>query len=243
MTDLASIQYGDTTIEYVVRRSKRRRKTIEISLREDGVHVAAPWRTSDKRLREFVLSRAPWIIERLDEERNRKEQELRFVSGETLPYMGRNVTLVVNPADVRAPSVRFRHWKFLISTPHELASDAGCQGIREVLADWYKARASVHIPEGVDQWWDRLGTGSRSRILIGDQKRRWGSCSTDGTLRFSWRVMMLEPSLIEYVVVHELAHLTHHNHAAGYWALVKRMLPDVQQRRDRIREAGRQLPM
>ena len=75
MTDLASIQYGDTTIEYVVRRSKRRRKTIEISLREDGVHVAAPWRTSDKRLREFVLSRAPWIIERLDEERNRKEQE------------------------------------------------------------------------------------------------------------------------------------------------------------------------
>ena len=54
---------------------------------------------------------------------------------------------------------------------------------------------------------------------------------------------MLEPSLIEYVVVHELAHLTHHNHAADYWALVKKMLPDVQQRRDRIREAGRRLPM
>jgi len=243
VTELARVKYGDTTIEYVVRRSRRRKKTVELSVRGDDVLVAAPWRTSNKRLREFVLSRADWIIERLDEERSRQEQELHFVSGESLPYMGRNVTLVVEPSDVRAPSVKFRHWKFLISTPRELTEDARCEGIREVLADWYKARASVHIPEGVDQWWDRLGKGSRSRILIGDQKRRWGSCSTDGTLRFSWRVMTLEPSLIEYVVVHELAHLTHHNHSADYWALVKKMLPDVQQRRDRIREAGRLLQM
>ena len=243
MTELARVKYRDTTIEYVVRRSRRRKKTVELSVRGDDVLVAAPWRISNKRLREFVLSRADWIIERLDEERSRQEQELHFVSGETLPYMGRNVTLVVEPSDVRAPSVKFSHWKFLISTPRELTDDARCEGIREVLADWYKARASVHIPEGVDQWWDRLGKGSRSRILIGDQKRRWGSCSTDGTLRFSWRVMTLEPSLIEYVVVHELAHLTHHNHSADYWALVKKMLPDVQERRDRIREAGRRLPM
>ena len=243
MTDLARVQHGDTTIEYVVRRSKRRKKTVEIRVRGDDVLVAAPWRTSDKRLREFVLSRAPWIIERLDEERSRQEQALRFVSGEKLPYMGRNVSLEVKAADVRSSSVKFDRWRFLLSTPRDLTVDERREGIQRAIAEWYKARAYVRIPEGVDQWWDRLGKRERSQILIGDQKRRWGSCSTDGTLRFSWRVMMLEPSLIEYVVVHELAHLTHHNHSASYWALVKKMLPDVQRRRQRIREAALRLPM
>ena len=243
MTDLAQVQYGDTTIEYVVRRSKRRKKTVEISLRGDDVLVAAPWRTSDKRLREFVLSRAPWIIERLDEERARKSQALRFVSGEKLPYMGRSVSLEVKAADVRSSSVKFDRWKFLISTPMELAVDDSREQVRGAIVQWYRARAEARLPEYVDSWWDRLGKRERSRILIGDQKRRWGSCSIDGTLRFSWRVMMLEPSLIEYVVVHELAHLTHHNHSANYWALVKKVLPDVQQRRQRIREVGLNLQM
>ncbi len=243
MTDLARVAHGDTTIEYVVRRSKRRKKTVEIRVRGDDVLVAAPWRASDKRLREFVLSRVPWIIERLDEERSRKEQALRFVSGEKLPYMGRNISLDVKAADVRSPSVKFDRWRFLVSTPRGVTVDERREGIRRAIAEWYKARAYVRIPESVDQWWDRLGKRERSQILIGGQKRRWGSCSIDGTLRFSWRVMMLEPSLIEYVVVHELAHLTHHNHSASYWALVNKMLPDVQRRRQRIRESALWLPM
>ena len=243
MTDQGSVTFGDTTIEYVVRRSKRRKKTVEIALRDGGVRVAAPARITDDQVRDFVLSRASWIIEKLEEERSSREKALRFVSGETLPYMGRDVTLAVKPADIRKPSVEFDHSKLAVSTPRELVDDARYDGIREAIVEWYRARASVRLAEYVDRWWGRLGKGSRSRILIGDQKRRWGSCAADGTLRFNWRVMMLEPSLIEYVVVHELAHLTHHNHSADYWALVSSMLPDVQQRRQRIREAGRRLPI
>ena len=243
MTDLARVQYGDTTIEYEVRRSKRRKKTVEISLNGGGIRVASPWKMSDERIREFVLSRASWIIEKLGEERSRRAQALRFVSGETLPYMGRDVTLAVKPADIRKPSVEFDHSKLAVSTPPELVDDARYDGIREAIVEWYRARAEARLPEYVDRWWDRLGKRDRSRILIRDQKRRWGSCAADGTLRFNWRVMMLEPSLIEYVVVHELAHLTHHNHSADYWALVSSVLPDVQQRRQRIREAGLRLPI
>ena len=243
MTDLARVQYGDTTIEYEVRRSKRRKKTVEISLNGGGVRVASPWKMSDDRIREFVLSRASWIIEKLGEERSRRAQALRFVSGETLPYMGRNVSLVVKSDGVSSPGVKFDHWRFVVSTPRELSDDDHREGIHSAIVEWYRARASVRLAEYVDRWWGRLGKGNRSRILIGDQKRRWGSCAADGTLRFNWRVMMLEPSLIEYVVVHELAHLTHHNHSADYWALVSGVLPDVQQRRQRIREAGLRLPI
>lgn len=243
MTDSRSIQYGDTTIEYEVRRSRRRKKTVEISLSGGGVRVASPWKMSDDRIREFVLSRAPWIIEKLGEERSHKAQAMSFVSGETLPYMGRNVSLVVKSAEVRVPSVKFDHWQFIVSTPADMTDGARRDGIREALLQWYWKRADARLSEYVDRWWGRLGSGNRSRILIGDQKRRWGSCAADGTLRFNWRVMMLDPSLIEYVVVHELAHLTHHNHSADYWALVSSVLPDVQQRRQRIREVGLRLPM
>ena len=242
MTERGQVRYGDTTIDYVVRRSRRRKKTVEISLIDGGVRVAAPVSITDDQVREFVLKRARWIIKRMGEERSRPPA-LCFVSGESLPYMGRNVTLVVEPAGVRWPSVKFDRWRFLVSTPPKLTGDIRREGIRNAIVEWYKARADVRLAEYVDRWWGRLGKGSRSQILIGDQKRRWGSCAADGTLRFNWRVMMLEPTLIEYVVVHELAHLTHRNHSTNYWALVSSVLPDVQQRRQRIREVGLRLPM
>ena len=80
-------------------------------------------------------------------------------------------------------------------------------------------------------------------MLVRDQRQRWGSCAPDGTLRFNWRVVMLEPDLAEYVVVHELAHLKVSGHSAKYWALVSGLLPDAQQRRRRLRESGRLLPL
>ena len=242
MTERSQVRYGDTTIEYEVRRSKRRRKTVEISMNGGGVRVAVPSKLSDNEVRDIVLRRARWILKRLDEEQA-AAPKMRFVSGETLPYMGRNVSLVVRPEDVLAPSVKFDHWRFLVSTPHDVADGDRCDGLRGAIVEWYRTRAMERLPEYVDRWWGRLGKGNRSPILIGDQKRRWGSCAADGTLRFNWRVMMLEPSLIEYVVVHELAHLTHHNHSADFWGLVSSVMPDVDRRRKHIREAGRRLPL
>jgi predicted metal-dependent hydrolase len=242
VTDRGQVTFGDTTIEYEVRRSRRRKKTVEISLNGGGVRVAVPWKMSNDEVRDIVLKRAPWILKHMAEEQDATPAR-RFVSGETLSYMGRNVSLVVEPADVRSTVVRFDHWRFLVSVPHDMVADDRNEAIHRGIVEWYRARAMARLSEYVDRWWGRLGRGIKSRILIGDQKRRWGSCAADGTLRFNWRVMMLEPSLIEYVVVHELAHLTHLNHSADYWGLVASVMPDVNQRRQRIREAGQTLPL
>ena len=104
-------------------------------------------------------------------------------------------------------------------------------------------RAEEHIAEGVDLWWPRLGVGERSRVIIGSQRSRWGSCAPDGTLRFSWRTMMLPPEVIEYIIVHELAHLTVKAHSAEFWDFVSRALPDVKHRRKLLREVGPALPL
>ena len=79
--------------------------------------------------------------------------------------------------------------------------------------------------------------------MIRDQRQRWGSCAPDGTLRFNWRVMMLEPALVDYVIVHELAHLTVRSHSDDYWQLVIQVVPDAQERRRKLRAIGQSIPL
>lgn len=108
---------------------------------------------------------------------------------------------------------------------------------------WYRGRAEERLPASVARWQPRLGRGSAPRVLIRDQRQRWGSCAPDGTLRFNWRAVMLEPSLIDYIVVHELAHLSVRSHSPEFWRIVTAAMPDAQHRRRRLREAGRSLPL
>lgn len=74
-----------------------------------------------------------------------------------------------------------------------------------------------------------------NRVSIRDQRSRWGSCSKRGGLNFNYRLLFLEEKLVDYVVVHELCHLGELNHSPAFWALVSRLIPDYQQRRQALR--------
>ena len=242
MIERNRIRYGDTTIEYEVRRSARRRKTVQITVDGGGVQVVAPSETPDSELRDIVRKRAPWILTHASGALLEAAPK-RFLSGETLPYLGRNVRTVFEPADVRSPEVRFDHWRFRIAVPRSLDGGERYEPIRRAIVSWYRDRAAERLQASIDRWWPRLGSGEMPRILIRDQRQRWGSCAPDGTLRFNWRAMMLPPALIEYVVVHELAHLTVKSHSTDFWGVVSKAMPDAQQRRQRLREAGKTLPL
>ena len=236
------VRFGDTTIEYEVRRSQRRKKTVQVTVDGGGVQVAAPTTIPDSELQAIVRKRAPWILKHAHEDALGLVPK-RFVSGETLPYLGRNVRLVLEPKDVSAPEVRFDHWRFRVSVPHNLEGEERYQCVRRVVVDWYRTRAAARLRSGVQHWWPRLGNGGQPQILIRDQRQRWGSCAPDGTLRFNWRVMMLEPSLVEYVIVHELIHMSVKNHSDDFWRMLASILPDVELRRRELREAGKTLPL
>lgn len=242
MRERDSVRFGDTTIEFETRRSERRKKTVQVTVDGAGVQVAAPVETPDRELRTIVRKRAAWIMSHSSSTMLEAAPK-RFVSGETLPYLGRNVRMVVEESDARWPEVRFDHWRFRIAVPRGLEGEERYERIRRAIVKWYRVRAGVRLPAGVERWWARFGEGEAPRVLIRDQRQRWGSCSPDGTLRFNWRAMMLEPALIEYVVVHELAHLAVKSHSPEFWGLVSNVLPDAQQRRRRLREAGRALPL
>jgi predicted metal-dependent hydrolase len=117
------------------------------------------------------------------------------------------------------------------------ASPGGEPAVRELLRWWYAARATEVLQITVARWAAAMGAAPR-RVIVKDQRRRWGSCGADGTVRFNWRLVMAEPALIDLVVVHELAHLKHRNHSPAFWAEVTRHIPDLAARRRRLRQVG-----
>lgn len=236
MTEQDEIRYGDSTISYTVVRSARRKRTI--ALRFDGaggVLVAAPMAASRAAIREAVLARARWILANAATLILRP-QSREFLNGETTPYLGQEIRMNLEIADLPGVRIVFHGTTLGILVPPGLASDARPAAIRTALLSWYRSRAEEAVGEAVRRWSAIMGLAP-ARFLVRDQKRRWGSCSSDRKLRFNWRLSMVEPGLLDYVVVHELAHLVERNHSKAFWAVVERFMPDCQIRRRRLRES------
>lgn len=240
------VRSGEATIEYEIRRSNRRRKTVEIRLDGDRIVVATPARTPPEEIAAFVLKRVAWI-ERHRANARTAAAPRRFVTGETVPYLGRDIRLIVEPLIVEPlivePShgphatVRLLHGTFEVQVPHALPAEQRHDRIVEAFQRWYRTRAEDRIPASVDRW--SALTGSHpTRVLIRNQRRRWGSCGVDGTLRFNWRLVLAAPPLLDYVVVHELAHLAVRNHSPNFWAQVAQVMPDHLERRAALRAIG-----
>ncbi len=229
-------------IQYTLRRSKRRRKTVQISVKDGGVIVSAPMRAPNREIEAIVKVRGGWILGKLEAESERP-LPLDLATGDMLPYLGRELRLTVEEADVRKPSARRDGDRLLVTAPRGLASDEQRKAVRAALVAWYRVRAEELLTASAARWLPEMGRNEMPRLLVRDQRARWGSCSADGTLRFSWRLAMLETELIDSVAVHELAHLEVMNHSPAFWEVVLRAMPDAKERRKRLREAGRRLPL
>lgn len=242
MSGRGQIRFGSTTITYSVVRSSRRRKTIEITLDPtEGVLVAAPIGVSCVRIEALLAKRAGWIVRHASESALRPQRK-QFVSGESLPYLGRQVRLFVENAEARHATVKFDHWSFHVTTPRQLEGDHRRTAIERVVTAWYKTRAAERLAERVARW-SALAGCAPAAVLVRSQRERWASCSPDGTLRFNWRIIMAPPALIDYVVVHELVHLRVRNHSPEFWAGVASLMPDYRIRRARLKELGPSLAL
>ena len=237
MTERGEIMFGDARIKYRVVRSPRRKKTIEVTVDAPGaVRVAAPVDTPAEQVEETVRRRAGWIV-RHHGATTADAPPRRFVSGESLPYLGRSVLLTVRPTDEARVAIRFHHWAFDVDVPRTLKGEERLEKVRAAFEAWYRDRAALKLPPRVDRIAIRLGVQPKA-VLIRDQRRRWASCGPDGTLRFNWRAVMAPPALLDYVVAHELAHLRVRGHTPEYWEVVAQAVPDYRLRRARLREIG-----
>jgi predicted metal-dependent hydrolase len=150
-----------------------------------------------------------------------------FVSGEAIRYLGRNYRLQVVDDDV--PGVRFRS-RFIISRRNRAAA-------AQLFRDWYVRRAQEHLAARARYFAESLGV-QFNRLMVSDLRVRWGSCTPRNNLNFNWRLMKAPPFVIDYVIVHELAHLLEPNHTPRFWNIVAVQAPRCEEAKAWLRENG-----
>ena len=221
----------DLTFE--VRRSARR-KTLELTLDRGGeLRVAAPPNAGGERLERFVRDNLFWLYTKIAEKGTllRPVAQRQFVSGEGFSYLGRSYRLLlVDRQDVplKLMAGRFRMQRTLAGNG------------RKEFVRWYSERAQNWLKVRVDGWAQRMGAGPTT-LEVRDLGFRWGSCGRGGVINFHWATILLPPSIIDYVIVHELAHMVEPNHTAAFWRIVRRVLPDQGERRAWLAQHGGQL--
>ena len=237
MTAHAELQWGRTRIAYSVARSARK-KTLAIRVEPDGsVEVVAPPAVADERIASLVRKKAAWIVERQRRVADvpPKPTPREFVSGETFLYLGRQYRLRVRAGT--EPGVKLTGRYLEATVARGSSSDDRPALVRALLEDWYRAHAAERLPERVAEWSTKLGVEPKA-VLIREPQKRWGSCDAAGNIRLNWRIIQAPRRLVDYVVAHELTHLAHDDHGRAFWALLGRVMPDYEERREALRKAG-----
>ena len=221
-------------LSYEIRRSPKR-KNITITVERDrAVVVHAPVGVPEEKLRRLVDGKRQWLFEKLGDAQ--KYQALphapgkELVNGESALYLGRAYRIELVDAD--GEDVRFAG-KFMI--PRTRVSER-----KRSLREWYMVRAKEKILPRVKVHAKNLGV-SYEQARITDSRFRWGSCTPGNNLNFNWRLIKAPMFAIDYVIVHELAHLIEANHTPRFWNVVSAQLPAMERARDWLREHGQSL--
>lgn len=208
---------------------RSKRKTLALIVKPDGsLIVRAPWRTPEKTIREFIENHAEWIEKKRAEALATLPATPRqYVPGEIFRYLGDEYPLEIVNGQSKA----------LVLEDHFKLAESSQMNARLVFERWYRAEARHILSERVNLYASQHGF-QHEKIGITSARTRWGSCSTNGSLNFSWRLIMAPMEAIDYVVVHELAHTVHHNHSKRFWKKVEKILPDYKERRKWLRKNG-----
>ena len=210
--------------EYTLIRSKR--KTVALYIRPGAViEVRAPLKMPRADIDSFVASKESWLNKRLPlaQERQHKRAAFCLDYGNVILVRGMQYHIVSKPGS----QIGFDDEQFYIPpnlTPEQIKS--ACVQIYKMIARQVLINRTIHFAKMMG-----IMPGA---VKINSAKTRWGSCSVRKNINYSWRLIMAEDNVIDYVVVHELAHITQMNHSDKFWRIVSGVLPDYKARRERL---------
>ena len=210
-------------LEYTIRRSPRASR---IRVKVDphvGVEVVIPQRATHKQAQAAIVELRPWIDRRL---REAYEARARLQSPPgTVPFLGAHLRLRHDPRRSRVVRRDGELWV----PEHEP---------REAIERWYRAEARRAIAPRLERAVEAVGGRAPVSLAIRNQRTRWGSCSSTGTMSFNWRLVLAPEPVLDYVVWHEACHLVVPNHSRRFWALVERHMPGYREPRRWLQRNG-----
>ncbi len=213
-------------------RSKRR--TIALIVERDGsLTVRAPRRAAAADIQSFILEKQEWIIRTREKFKSLTEvSKKEYKDGDTFLFLGNEYGLtLVKP---QRPALKFENG-------FRLGNAVQNNGER-FFTQWYKEQAYKVIADRVKVFSVQFGFVPK-QVKISSARTRWGSCSPDGTLNFTWRLIMAPLDVVDYVVVHELVHLRVKDHSRRFWHEVEKILPEYKDRKKWLRAHGESLSL
>lgn len=220
-----------TTVEYEVHRSSDATKPrIDVDMR--GVTVVVP-ESEAVQLAELLKENAAWIIEKKRKYDAYQNQipERHFEAGATFPYHGKQHEVVIE----RRPSSAIVDGTFRLAEHHVEETS-----VKRALETLYRRKARETFEERAGHYAAEMGL-KYEQIEVRNQRTKWGSCSTTGTLGLNWRLMMTPLAVLDYIVIHELAHLREPNHTKDFWSLVEEHDPHYEDHAHWLEEHSIQL--
>jgi predicted metal-dependent hydrolase len=211
---------GNGFVAEIIRSPKR--KTSAIKIQKGQVFIMVPERLSMAIIEYLVTEKTRWIKEKLalhQEIFTIKPKE--FVSGEAFSYLGKQYRLKIETG--LYPTIT-RHSDDLVVSVRDKAAD-NSKVIKQMLIKWYKQQADSGLRQKTESYSRIIGV-KPSSVIIKSFKARWGSCSTIGGIQYNWKIIIAPDSVINYVVIHELCHILHHNHSPLFWKAVERYCHD-----------------
>lgn len=202
---------------------RSKRKTVALIITPEAkLVVRAPYRTSNAYIEKLVTEKRAWILRKIAEQAERPAPgKKNFVDGEEFLFLGKKYPLKI--VDNPLPGIK-------LGKDLTVSRTTGTD-IHKLLNTWYRVQAQKIIGERCMSCAKIVGRTPVS-IRISHATRRWGSCSTRGTVCFSWRLVLAPPEIVDYVIVHELVHLIHHNHSKRFWDNVGLIMPDYRDRKN-----------
>ena len=215
-------------ITYTLKRSGKRR-SIGLRIDDRGLTVSVPIRASEKWLHSVLQDKARWVVEKLDGWQTCKRAAVRWQDGEAIDYLGELLVLRVVQGLFATPVHRrgIELWVFVANGSEEAH-------VEQVASRWYQHEAEQFFAERVAHYAPLLNVVP-SAIKLSSAKSQWGSCTVQGSVRLNVHLIKLPPRLIDYVVVHELAHLRELNHSAAFWRVVESACPDYKSLRAELK--------
>lgn len=224
-------------VAYELRRS--RRSSIGFVVASEGLSVSAPRWVGVGEIELALREKAAWILRKLQEQRERASRlaaaQIVWRDGASIPFLGRNVTLVLDPHTTGAVLHEAVETQPYFALHLGLSRAAAPEQIRDAVHGWLQRQARRIFDERCGYFAARLGVRMK-RLSLSSAATRWGSASTDGSIRLNWRLVHFSLPVIDYVVTHELAHLREMNHSAAFWDVVRSVIPDFEKARGTLRK-------
>jgi predicted metal-dependent hydrolase len=221
------------TISYLL--EHRPRRTVGLKITADGLVVHAPKRIFAFQLNQILQDKSGWILDKLKARAANQVNAIEWVDGEHLLYLGQDIQLsIVKNRSNKAIFLDANTLIMATPTPDNHAL------IHRKVVQWYQKQAMADFARRLTILATKLGVPTPP-LTLSNAKSRWGSCNSRGEVRLNWRLLQASPSIINYVICHELAHLKQMNHSAKFWAVVESLFSDYKQAENALKTLSPQL--